>query len=69
MIERSVILWKIPADQIPRNPGDLQVLNIDYQSMPLLLEHLGADRQIVSHTLQRQADGCYLMSMFVERTA
>ena len=67
LIERSIILWKMPATQVPTGSGDIAALSIDFAEKPELLEHMGADRMVVSHALTRLDDGDFLLSLFLER--
>lgn len=67
MIERSLVLWKLPAHQIPTTSADIVALTIAFADKPELLEHIGADRQVVSHTLTPLPDGDFLLSLFLER--
>ncbi len=66
MIERSLIVTKVSADRMPSEIGDVQALDIDYVGNPELLERLGADRRVLSHTLTPLPDGNFLLSLFVE---
>lgn len=67
MIERSVVLWRMPASQIPATSGDIAALNVAFADKPELLDLMGADRQVVSHNLTPLPDGDYLLSLFLER--
>jgi hypothetical protein len=67
IVERSVVVWKMPAEQIPTNSGDIAALSMDFSGRPELLEHMGADRQVVSHSLTLLPDGDFLLSLFLER--
>lgn len=67
MIERSVILCRMPASQIPASSGDFVPLALSFADKPELLDHLGADRQVVSHSVTPLPDGDFLLSLFLER--
>jgi hypothetical protein len=67
IIDRSLVLWKLRPEQLPDNPGDMAALSFGFVSQPELLEHLGADRQVVSHSITVLPDGDLLLSLFLER--
>ena len=60
-------MWKMPKSQVPTASGDIAALLIDFASKPELLDHMGADRRIVSHALTPMPDGDFLLSLFLER--
>lgn len=67
VVERSIILWRMPAYQVPSASGDIAALTISFADKPELIEHMGADRVVVSHALNRLDDGDYMLSLFLER--
>ncbi len=67
MIERSIVLWRLPAHQVPASSGDIAALAVSFADKPDLLDLMGADRHVVSHSLTPLPDGDFLLSLFLER--
>ena len=57
----------MPASQVPTVSGDIAALSIDFAGKPELLDHMGADRRVVSHALTPMPDGDFLLSLFLEK--
>lgn len=66
-VERSVLLWKLPAGQMPTKTGSIANLSIDFRADPDLHDLLGPDEHVVSHGLTPLLDGDFLLSLFLER--
>ncbi len=66
VIERSLVVTRVSADRMPSSSGDVASLAIDYAGNPELLDHLGADRRVVSHNLTPLPNGDFLLSLFLE---
>lgn len=60
-VERSVLLWKLPAGQIPTKTGSIANLSIDFSGDPDLQELLGPDQHVVSPNLTPLLDGDFLL--------
>lgn len=67
MFERSLVLWRLPASEIPASSEDVAALRMSFEDHPHLLDLIGADRQVVSHALTPMPGGDFLLSLFLER--
>lgn len=63
----KLILWNIPAQLVPQNPGSVSDLTIDQSSNPALVDMLNNGWRINSHTVLSTSDGGVMLSLFMER--
>lgn len=61
-----LILWNIPAEQMPNDPAGVSVLNIDQSSNPALVGLLNDGWEIVNHTITPLDDGGVMLSLFLQ---
>lgn len=63
----KLILWNIPAQLVPQNPGSVSDLTIDQSSNPALVDMLNNGWRINSHTVLPTSDGGVMLTLFMER--
>ena len=63
----KLVLWNLPAGNIPAEPGEVRNLTVDQSSNKALVGMLNDGWRIINHTITPMASGGILLSLFLER--
>ena len=63
----KLVLWNIPAENVPNAPGTVADLTIDQSSNPALVDMLNSGWRIVNHTVIPISGGGIMLTLFMER--